>query len=145
MYLGIIPYTLVLRNIPAINPGLAITVYMIIMHVPVLALYVRRCNDMKLKKTSILFLSITLPIISAIIFGVFPTYKATDKNDSGLHSAPMLANLLALSFALTFYGGMVGLALFENPEECFPIPVLGILLGTGAVFFELFFDPKYRT
>ena len=117
MYVGVIPCAL-LAALFADNVTAFITVYLIAVHLPVISLYFRRARGAGWKLGTTVYLAITIPVLSGLLVGAI------------FHCGAVTAKALAMSFALFFYGGMLGLALYGDPGAIPFLPIAGLLLGT---------------
>lgn len=126
MYAGIVPYSLILRNFTTDVP-IIVAVYMILTHLPVLAIYFRRANDAGWKVSTTIYVAIVAPIISALLLGFLPSGAKVDRSRS------ILGNIFALSFGLFLYGGIFGLILYDDVTAIPFMPTAGLLLASGAL------------
>ena len=125
MYLGIIPCVLVVKVVGQIAP--VVITYIALVHVPVLALYFRRANDARWKKSTTFYLAFTIPVLSGLLVGAINRCNPLEKSRS------VSLKLLALSFALFFYAGMLGIALHGDPAAYAAVSIVGLLLGSGVL------------
>lgn len=72
MFVFIVPFALILRNF-SISPEVGSALFLIAFHVPALALYFRRANDVAWKPLTALFMAIVMPIVSGLIVGALPS------------------------------------------------------------------------
>lgn len=121
MYAGAIPYALVAFNITD-NVTAIVTIYIVIFHLPVLALYFRRARNTGWKTGTAVYNFVIIPILSGLIVGILSDRGTIRKGYS------FIAKTIALSFGLFFYGGVLGLALYGDPVAIPILPVSGLLL-----------------
>ena len=68
-----------------------------------------------------------LPGIGALILGAISHCGSMGKGKS------VILKLLMFSFALFFYGGVLGLALYGDPTAIPAMPIAGLLLAAGLL------------
>lgn len=123
MYIAAIPYAL-LSMLFTDNVAIVVTVYAIAVHLPVLSLYFRRANDAGWKIGTAVYLAIVTPVLSGLIVGAIGYSGNAGKGSS------LIGKIFALSFGLFFYGGLLGLALYNDPTAIPALPVTGLLLAS---------------
>ena len=126
MYVAIVPYALLAKCITD-NWMLVSAVYLIAVHLPVFSLYFRRARDAGWKMGTALYTAVTLPGIGALILGAISHCGSMGKGKS------VILKLLMFSFALFFYGGVLGLALYGDPTAIPAMPIAGLLLAAGLL------------
>lgn len=126
MYVGIIPYTLILANFTD-NVAMIAAVYLIAAHLPVLALYFRRARGAGWKLSTTVWLAITIPVLSGLIVGVLDRCGAVERERA------MIGKILALSFGLFLYGSIITAVSGKSPEEVWYLPIGGLLLASGTL------------
>lgn len=129
MYIGVVPYALILKNFTDNAIGLSV-VYLIIAHLPVPALYFRRANDIGWKKFSTVYAAVTAPIISGLLAGVLPTGSG---RSMGVYAA--YSKAFALAWSLFFYGGTLGFLIYGDPIALPWLCMAGLLLISGIFIF----------
>lgn len=122
MYIFMIPYALILRNFP-VDSIIASVVFIVIMTVPVLAIYFRRANDACLRLGTTIYIALVAPIISGLFVGILPTDYSTNKEKA------LIGKAFALSYGLFFYGGVLGFVFYGDPTAIPGLPAAGLLLG----------------
>lgn len=123
MYVGVIPYALIAKNITD-NFAVVVTIYLVAIHLPTLAIYFRRARDAGWKMGTAVYLAIITPIISGLIVGIISNCRVVSKGYS------LVAKIFALSFGLYFYGGVLGIILYDDPTAIPIVLMLGLLLGS---------------
>ena len=126
MYVGVIPYALLAKLITD-NYVAVITVYLVVLHLPVLAIYFRRARGAGWKITTAIFLAVTIPVLSGLLVGIFSHCGTVSKGYS------LIGKAFALSFGLFFYGGVLGIALYGDPTSIPFMPIAGILLASSIL------------
>ena len=122
MYIFMIPYALILRKFP-VDAIIASVVFIVIMTVPVLAIYFRRANDAGLRLGTTIYIALVAPIISGLFVGILPTDYSTNKEKA------LIGKAFALSYGLFFYGGVLGIVFYGEPTAIPGLPAAGLLLG----------------
>ena len=123
MYVGVVPYALIAKNITD-NVAVVVTIYLVAIHLPTLAIYFRRARSAGWKTGTAIYLAIITPIISGLIVGMILNCRVVSKGYS------MISKIFALSFGLFFYGGVLGLVLYGDPTAMPVMSILGLLLGS---------------
>ena len=93
MYVLVIPYALITRCITDSFVAV-VTVYLVVFHLPVLAIYFRRARGAGWKVRTAIYCAVTIPGISGFLVGIFSEFAAFSKWYS------LVAKLFALSFGL---------------------------------------------
>jgi len=123
MYILVVPYALILKEITE-SVAVAVTVYLIAVNLPVFSAFARRANDAGMYPSSTLFMALCAPIISGLLVGVYPSLPEKVK------SGTLPGRLFAISFALFFYGGVLGIVLNGDPVSIPALPISGLLLAS---------------
>jgi len=123
MYVVVVPYALVSIYITD-NEAVVITIYLVAFHLPTLAIYFRRARGAGWKTGTAIYNAITIPVLSGLIVGAIFNSGTVTKGYS------LVAKILALSFGLFFYGGVIGVALYGDPTAIPIMSISGLLLFT---------------
>lgn len=139
MFIFAIPCGLMLRFLP-ISAETGSALFLIAFNIPMVALYFRRANDANWKPITTLFMAIGTPILSSLVVGVFPSLP---KEAVWPRFYSVCGKLFALSFGLFFYGGVLGIILFDDVTAIPALSSAGLLLGSGTLIYvgyKMFFE-----
>lgn len=136
MYVFVIPYVLILRNFPVDSIIASVVVFIVIMTVPVLAIYFRRAHDACLRLGTTIYIALVAPIISGLYVGILPTNFSTNKESA------LVGKALVLSYGLFFYGGVLGVVFYGDPTAIPGLPIAGLLLGAFTLIVYGIRHPK---
>lgn len=138
MYIFMIPYALILGifSVDAIDAIIASVIFIVIMTVPVLAIYFRRANDAGLRLGTTIYIALVAPIISGLFVGVLPTDFSTNKE------LALVGKALVLSYGLFFYGGVLGIGFYGDPTAIPSLPIAGLLLAALTLIIYGIRHPK---
>ncbi len=121
MYILLVPYALVTLYITD-NVPVVVTVYLVVFNLPALSIYFRHARDAEWKTGTALYAAITMPITSGLIVGI-PAKARYSKGDA------LTLKILALSFAISLYSGILSIILYGTPTELPAVTTSGIFLG----------------
>jgi len=93
MFIFIVPVGLIIRYFP-ISPEAMSVIYLILFHIPTVALYFRRANDANWKPLTALYMALVCPVISGFVVGLFPSVS------KGEHLFPPFYSIIGKLFAL---------------------------------------------
>ncbi len=131
MFIFCVPFALILRNFP-ISAEVASAIFIILFHIPAVALYFRRANDANWKITTTIFMAVGCPVLSGCIVGAFPSIP---KGTLWPRFYSLTGKLFALSFGIFVYGGVLGILLFGDPTSIPWLSAGGVLLGGGTLMY----------
>lgn len=131
MYVGVIPYTLLAMGITK-NALLLTIPYIIIFHLPILALYVRRTNNLQLKRSTKLFITMVIPMVSGLLVGIISTTFAKKDLPRYYYIARIL---FGLSIGLGLYGIHLGKIVWDNPIVFSVLYYPGLFIGVVALVY----------
>ena len=128
MYILVIPYSLIFRAMGVSWSffKFVFVIYIVAFVLPIIALYFRRARDANWKITTALLMVVLIPCLNFLIVGMFPYRKSYG-------GYGIIGKLLAFSFALFFYGGMLGIILYNDPSAFPWLPIAGLLLASGVL------------
>ena len=136
MYVFVIPYALILRNFPVDSIIASVVVFIVIMTVPVMAIYFRLAHDACLRLGTTIYIALVAPIISGLYVGILPTNFSTNKESA------LVGKALVLSYGLFFYGGVLGVVFYGDPTAIPGLPIAGLLLGAFTLIVYGIRHPK---
>jgi len=125
MYMFVIPYTLLLMLFTR-SVAVIATSYLILVHIPVFAMYVRRARDAGWTLGTTLYLAVATPVISGLLVGAFSSRDTKS-------AIPLRFISVSLGYALFFYGGVFGLLLYGDVTALPALPVAGLLLVAATL------------
>lgn len=76
------------------------------------------------KTGTAVYLAITIPVLSGLIAGMINNCATLSKGYS------LILKIFALSFGLFFYGGVLGIALYDDLSAIPVMPISGLLLAS---------------
>lgn len=125
MYLCVIPCALIVKCFT--DDWLSFTVvYLIVVHLPVFSLYVRRARGAGWGIGGTLFYALVLPVISGLAVGILSSVPVS-------RGRSIAARLFAISFALFFYGGVLGILINDDPVSIPALPMAGLALASATL------------
>jgi len=130
MYILIVPIALIFRFVPFITPDALAIVYIILIHLPVYSIYVRRARDAGWSKSALIWVTVCLPVFSGIVIGFLGTGSklVTQKNPYSI-----FLKLICVGIGLFVYSSFASIFLFGTPEALSPITCAGLLLSTISI------------
>ena len=130
MYVGLIPAVTIIKLIEitglvkVVSPGVFAAVYICIFMVPLFSLYVRRANDVGMKKYDTLLAAVAVPVVGAMVIGACPPeHNVPDKRLSWCYRA------LAVGIGMYLYGGFIGAGFYGSVEAMGSVIIAGLLLA----------------
>lgn len=128
MYIAVVPCALLLRVVTIPLP-VFFTVFFTIMGVPLISLFVRRANDIKLTAIDILLVAFFVPVVGAMIIGMYPSLN----EQQGKTVLPWCFRGVIVGIGLFVYGGFGGIVFLGSPDATLPIVGTGLILATVSM------------
>ena len=134
MYLLLIPYAVIASVLRSMGVDLsAFSTMFIIIDIgisilPLFSLYVRRANDVGLKKFDTLCVAVFIPIVPAMIMSLFPSDSNPSKKGLGLCLLGVM-----LGIGINIYSSLICTLCLNSVEAATPYVIVGLALATASL------------
>lgn len=131
MYVGLLPIAILflLLNtfgvLHLISPIAFSIIYICIFLLPLLSLYVRRANDVGLKKFDIWLVAVAVPAAGAMIIAMYPP-----KTKVLYKGVAWCYRCMAIGFGFYIYSGFIGSMVLGSIDAAAPFVGIGLALAT---------------
>ena len=131
MYLLLIPFAIIASILRSMEVDLEAfsTLFIIIelgiTFLPLFSLYVRRANDVGLKKFDIFCIAVFIPVVPAMFMSLFPSDYNPSKKGLGLCLLGVM-----LGIGINIYSGFICTLCLNSIEKATPFVTVGLIIST---------------